>query len=222
MLLLMMVPPVLIALLYCYPQGKGCETGGMSIPAFFACGICRARSMQKRRPSLTKFAPVLLEMEANAGAAALLAQRKHPFIAHFAGAGAGFAAGHHFADARIQPFCKVHRAEQRFANDKPAADGQAQKDIHAFLGAALIFAGKANLHILIAFAPVRRQAFLHARYALGNDGEGHLRPRADARPRFSAPGVGFGQEKIRSHAGIDVRAVRKGKTLRPAAGAWAN
>ena len=99
-----------------------------------------------------------------------------------------------------QVFFYAHRPDERRAHDALMLEGQLQQDRDALVGAALVFAGDVEHHVLPAAVPVPRKVVGGAFRTLCQQEELHVRPPAHDLPGLVPPGIGLLQKEVAGHA----------------------
>ena len=146
----------------------------------------------------------LVKVERRAGSAALLPYVEDPIITAGSCGVSRFAAAGDFLDQPVfQIPLNVDALQHRLVSDFPVLNWQAEQQRDPLVRSPLIFTGRANSHVLIAFAPVVGQTHLKAMDALGDDDKVKVAALADEAPRVLAPFVRFLNKEVGGHTGVD-------------------
>lgn len=100
----------------------------------------------------------LVEAEGDAGLDALLTQGQDPVEVQRASVAAGLAAARDLLDAGTQVVGEVYALDHRGDDDGLVLDGQRREDRQPLVGHGLVLDGAAYYHIVVAVAPVVRDA----------------------------------------------------------------
>lgn len=100
----------------------------------------------------------LVEAEGDAGLDALLTQGQDPVEIQRAGGAAGLATAGDLLDAGTQVVGEVYTLDHRGDDDGFVLDGQRRENRQPLVGHGLVFDGAADYHIVVAVAPVVRDA----------------------------------------------------------------
>ena len=130
----------------------------------------------------------------------LAADVQDPVVIALPGPVTAFSANAYLADLGSQEVMKVDRPQQGFADDLLSFDRQGQKDRHSQVTLALVFHRTADLDVIPALAPVRRNTVHEAADPLGDDGKVDVKALPDELPDLIAPGIGLLQEEVGGHA----------------------
>ena len=142
-----------------------------------------------------------MEAEGNVLFHALAAQVQNPVIVAGPGLHAGLLSRGHLLDPVIQIGAQIQPLQQGRGDDGAVFDGQVQEDGQAVVRPILIFHRTADEHIVIALAPVRRQAVRQPVDAFGEEIEPAVAALAHHPPALRPPGVRVLQKEIRGEAG---------------------
>ena len=145
---------------------------------------------------------------------ALVAEGENPVVVTFAGFAAGFS---RYCDVfnAAEVGGEVDCGEEGGAGDVAAFDWVGEEEGDAVVGDFLRFDGAADVYVVVAVAPIGRQGDFEAVDSLCQHEEFEVGAALYHCPRFRAPLVGLGNEKIRSKAcGYDFPALYFGRTFR--------
>lgn len=161
------------------------------------------------RPSLTDFAieltiehelcpaVILLMKQGHIGSVALVADAANPVFIHDATLvlGSPLTAGNHPVEL-TNAATEVNRTEQRFRGHE-ADGGRNPRDNIQSRDLALIFNSRAQPDVRVTFIPITGQPILNELGTLGENQPVEVVARSNDLPRFVAPGIGSGMEKVR-------------------------
>lgn len=150
---------------------------------------------------LDKTGAGLVESERNALFDTLSAEVEHPVVLAGARLAARFAPCAHLLDGVVKVLQQVDALYQWRRNDGFVLDGQLPEDGQAVVGHGLIFDGAAHQHIVVAVAPVGRDALHEAVYTFGEEVEPQVGTLSHHGPAFRTPSIGILQQEVGGEAG---------------------
>ena len=145
----------------------------------------------------------LMETERNVGVDALLPEVQHPTVVARAGAGARFSANGDLLDAVVQIRSDVDGANERRYDDAFVLDRQRLKDGQPIVGHLLVLHRAADDDVVVAVAPILRDALQEAVDTFGEEVEMEVAPDTHHLPALGPPRVCVLQEEVGGKAGKD-------------------
>ena len=158
-------------------------------------------------PVLHEHGAGLDEVEGHAVGAALEAERLHPL--EMAGARPVVvlpAAEHLLDESRGEVILRVERTDERGRHESPVLRRGAKEDRESLVSPPLVLRRDAEHHVLVALAPIGREALGEPLRTLGEKKEEHVRTLPDDLPRLFSPRVGLLDEEVRRQAHVQGRA----------------
>ena len=149
---------------------------------------------------LDKTGTGLVETEGHIFHNALAAQVEHPVVVAGARLATRFSPCAHLLYRIVQIVYEVDGLYQRRGDDGLVLDGERTEDGQAVVGHGLIFDGAAHQHIVVAVAPVGRDALHKAVYAFGEEVKPQVGALSHHGPALRTPGVGVLQEEVGGEA----------------------
>lgn len=145
----------------------------------------------------------LVETEGHIFLNALAAEVEHPIVVAGTCLSARFASYTHLLYRIVQIVHKVDGLYQRRGDNGFVFDGKRTEDRQAIVGTVLVFDGAANQHVVVAVAPVGRDALHEEVYALGEEVKPQVGTLSHHGPALGTPGVGILQQEVGGEAGED-------------------
>lgn len=152
---------------------------------------------------LDKTGAGLVETERDVLFDTLAAEVEYPVVVARACLAARFAPCAHLLDGVVEVLQQVDALYQWRRNDGFVLDGQLPEDGQAVVGHGLVFDGAAHQYVVVAVAPVGRDALHEAVYAFGEEVKPQVGALSHHCPAFRTPSIGILQQEVGGEAGED-------------------